>query len=313
MRTRAAASGPDLAQPPNALCDALAFDAAFRERRVMRVIIGHMAQTHVEEGAELEQLGLERLGHLFARLDGIGDLNQVQIDEGSQLDRDARLNPYDPADQQVIFCSGVAADHLGTLSRHTQAEGLPTYAGFTLIRAAVEACSQGIWLLSGGTDDKRLFRALQAILRSRNDADALARSLGLTNPAGYERMSARLDELKNQRPGLRSKSLDRDLKTTEVVLDAGRHVDRVQGLTGLDVWRAGSGFAHGNRTTAMMFMERRVIADHPERKSSDYYVTSSWYVTSLMVEVAIAHLERMHEMFERAARAPKIKSRGRPQ
>lgn len=270
-----------------------------------------MARSHVEEGAELEELGLERLSQLFTRLEHVSDLNGISIEEGSQLDRDARLNPYDPADQQVIFCSGLAVDHLGTLSRHLQAHGLPTYAGFTLIRAAVEACAQGVWLLSGGTDDKRLFRALQAVLRSRDDADALARSLGLTNPDGYIRMVARLDELKNQRPGLRNKTLNRDLKTTEIVLDAGRHVERVQGLTGLDVWRAGSGFAHGNRTTAMMLTERRVVGERPERRSSDYFVTSSWYVTSLMVEVAIVHLERLHEMFEHAAQVSTSKSRGR--
>jgi len=262
-----------------------------------------MSNRRAQEGADLAAQGLARLQILASRLDRLPNLDTITVSPASQLGQDAQVNDYDPADQQVVFAYAVAKDHLETLYRHLTADGggLPAFAAFTLVRAAVEAAAQGIWLLSGGTRDKRVFRSLQAIRRSRDDAEPLARSLGLSNTQGYKRMLERLEEIKAKRSALNQRDLGASLHTTAILIEADRHVKTTAGLKGLDVWRAGSGVAHANRSTALMFTELEEVEGMPLRRSSTYRLTSSFYVVSLMVEVALDYLETLHQMYARAA------------
>lgn len=261
-----------------------------------------MGELGTVESEERKKLGLRILAEQFDRLDRISDLAFIQVEKGSRLAHDAKINDYDSIDLQATYLEVAARDHLETLRRHITLDGggIPAMSSFTLIRAAVECAAHGIWLLSSSKVDKRIFRSLQRHLMNRNDVEPLAQSLGISNPEGYARMRERLDGIHGSRGGLRQRSLDRPLTTTAVVSDADRFVKTLD-LTGLQVWQACSGLAHGNSSSSLIFMERQRISTNG--KVSTYSFTTSAYLIGQMFRVAVDYLDTLTVLYAQQAKA----------
>ena len=114
-----------------------------------------MALGDIKESPALEREGWTILQGEFVRVAGlVGDTSPWDwtVDPGSRMADDNKSLSYDPISDQVAHMVAVAVDHLTSLQVMLQAPkgGLPTMAGYTLIRSAIEASSYGLWLLTPG-------------------------------------------------------------------------------------------------------------------------------------------------------------------
>jgi hypothetical protein len=106
-------------------------------------------------------------------------------------------------------------------------------------------------------------------------------------------MHKRLIEIRDRRKGIpNSASLESTIKITSIIQIADRLVKRSE-LSGLDVWRAGSGIAHGNRTMVLMILER---SKTPQEQS--YRVTAPASIVAWMFETCVNHLEHLLKLYE---------------
>lgn len=260
------------------------------------------------EGAELEAQGYAILKEQFARLDALVDLHEVDVEPLSELELDGRVADYDPPADQVVQLIASARDHLSMLRLFIEAPtgGLPMMAGYTLIRAALEASATAVWLMVGGTRNKRVFRSLHHALRNREEAEPLAVSLGLNNAAGFARMQERIRGIHASRPGLRQKSLGVWITRTSIVREADRHVSTTE-LSGLQAWRGASGIAHSSRVVLLMFSERKLL--RREGKRGVYYMTASAAITATMFRTAVDFMARATSLYEEMSKAPVRRSR----
>jgi hypothetical protein len=261
---------------------------------------GQVPLKDAREGDFLEEFGRDLLAAQFDRLVTLiprEDWVAPAVIPDSRLDFDSRATGYDPIRDQIVFSATVAADHLFTLREAIAgASGrLPAMAPFTLMRASVENSARGISLLSGGTRSKRVLTALQSTWTNRHHVEPLAIALGLQNPQGLAQMEKRLIEIRDNRKGIPSgASLETRTKITSIIAKADRMVTTGQ-LSGLDVWRAGSGIAHGNQTMVLMMLERSW-----NEAEKGYRFTAPISVVGWMLETCVSYLDFLLRSYDEA-------------
>lgn len=227
---------------------------------------------------------------LFAQLDAAETrADAFTLLPGSVLEGDDRATAYDPISFQVGFLLGAAFDHVGMLRRGLEDYGMPTVAAYPLVRAAVEAAAQVLWLTTGGTRKKRVFRALHRVWDGAASSDEALRRLAPQRPSSLGGLRRRLDELLNAAKASQ-RSLDRDhASMTDIVIDAKRWVSPRE-LEPIDVWRLCSSMAHGNRRVARTLLERRL--DGPTTDTGGMFlVTTSYRTITAFVGVLVDLLD----------------------
>jgi hypothetical protein len=261
-----------------------------------------VARSNVQGSAHDEAWGWSEISRLTAEIATLPNLNDIEIEPGSALDIDGRIQDYDVPSDQVLFLLAVATDHLDSFGRmvHGEFGGLPAMSGYTLLRAAIEAASTAIWLRLPGTANSRVARSLWMIVTARDDVEGLARRLGLSNPAGYERMKARVAGIIESRKGLRPSMIERVYRKTTIINEVDRHVPR-RIMTALEAWQACSGITHSNRTSALMFLAREEIG-RTDRKML-VRMTASAVIIAEILGVAVACVRKASDQFIEQAHA----------
>ncbi len=242
------------------------------------------------------QWGWLEIQRLFAQLEELPDWSKIPVKDGSVFAIDARIQDYDPANDQVIFLLGVAMDHLKAFQRMLVDPngGLPAMSGYTLMRAAIEAAATAIWLRCSNKANTRVMHSLWIIVHGRDEIEGLATKLGIHNAAGYRRMRERVDGIIASRRGLLASSLSRHYSKTTVINDIERFVpNRLFGC--LEAWQACSGITHSNRSSTLMFLEHEIVAT--EGKTSTFKVTASARVTAEILFVAVSCVQKASDLY----------------
>lgn len=227
---------------------------------------------------------------LFTRLDAAEDrCDAFVVRPGSLLEADDRATAYDPISYQVRFFFVAAFDHVGMLRRALVDHGMPTVAAYPLVRAALEAVSQALWLTTGGTRRKRVFRALHRVWDSASFSEEALRHLDPSLPSSLPDLRRRLDELLSSAK-VGQQSLDkRHASMTDIVVSAGRSVES-RHFKPIDVWRLCSSMSHGNRAVSLMILENRLDAPVSET-GGVFMVTTSFKVMATFVGVLVDVLD----------------------
>jgi hypothetical protein len=255
----------------------------------------------VQEGPERERLGMQLLLQQFERLESLQrtyDSATIKIEFLSRMADDDLRTEYAPLSGQISGLDNAATDHLRTLREFVLATdgGIPMMSGYTLIRTAVEACSVGLWLMGAGTKDARILNSLRLTLSNRIDLESTAKQLGAAAPEKDRHVRDRLDEIKNSKPSLRQRTIGPMPSTTSIVTQAQKHITKRAPYTGIQVWLACSGIAHGNTSVGLALLERKRVGLGGPRGAT-FMVTSSVSVLASMFEVAVDFLEAMRHMY----------------
>ena len=235
--------------------------------------------------SELESAAI--LEQLFARLAAAEiRCDTFEVRPGSALAADDRATAYDPISYQARYLLVAAFDHIGTFQRALEDHGMPTVAAYPLIRASLESAAQVLWLTTGGTRGKRVFRALHRVWDAASLSDEALRHLDPARVSSLPQLRARLDELlAASKAGQRS--LDRRHPSmTDIVTEAGKHVPPRR-FHPIDVWRLCCSMSHGNSSVAVTVIERR-----PDGTGGDtYLMTTSFRAMAVFVNVLVETIE----------------------
>ncbi|WP_444663521.1 hypothetical protein ACT17Q_15365 [Cellulomonas sp. CW35] len=230
-----------------------------------------------EEAAALLQQLFSSLEAAEARCDAF------TVRAGSILEGDDRATAYDPISFQVRYLFVAAFDYTGALRRTLEDHGMPVVAVYPLVRAALEAAAQVLWLTTGGTRSKRVFRALQRVWDGAKLCDEALRHLDPTSRPLLPELRERLDGLLAA-AGAGQRSLDRTPPSmTDIVIDAGRHFQTGR-LRPIDVWRLCSSMAHANRSVSLAVLESRQVGPGNDL-GGEYVMTTSYRVVAVFVSV----------------------------
>lgn len=203
----------------------------------------------------------------------------------SLLELDDQQTSFEPIAHQVRWQLQVTYENLTALDQLIQAHGLPTYAGYPLIRAAVEAAAQALWLIQHNHSAKRAIRALRSSYWQSSEAANLSDSLGYPDPDRDERVRGALEQLRRKIKALHQQPLDVDrISRTDMLREVERHLKLPQ-PTPLVTWRLCSSLAHANSYTASFSMQRTQRSpDEPQL----WVATSSWAMVASMVRTTLA-------------------------
>ncbi len=258
-------------------------------------------RTDTRESEEDALRGMEFLQRGFRRLVAIEErVESLRVHERTSLAGDRDATPYDPIPDQVLGLIGTATDHLRAVQVTVEDSGgkVLAMALFTLVRSAYEAVGTGLWLLTPTGRDERVLRSLRLARDNRRQLRSVKQDLGQKpeEDEGFERMEARLNELRDLRPKLRGVSLrDVDPVTTRLKEIAVNLPDLVHPPVVL--WRAASGIAHGNRSMMHSVLERRQMTPY-ENGSADFQVTTSVVVIAAFYDAALTMSDRLIDLFE---------------
>lgn len=242
-----------------------------------------------KESPEDERRGMELLVAGFRRYESLSERASLfDTAPGSLLEGDDEATIYNPISHQLLTSIGVATDHLhGVQIAVEDSDGkILTMAYFTLIRSALEAAGNGLWITHPASRDGRVLRSLQLTRDARQSVSFAIKETGEDDP-NFERVESRLKELRDQRPGL----IGRNLKPASVTARLRSIHELVPKLwmPPLLLWQLASGAAHGN--SAML----QNLLDHELRSSDEvggeYEVTTSVVLLALFYQGALDMLE----------------------
>lgn len=253
--------------------------------------------------------------HLFRRFEVLNEIKRSFAGErNSALQGDDTAAPYEPVSDLVASHFAVATDQLHAVKlavesgRNDSHMHVLPVAMYTFIRSAVETIGTAIWLLSPSSRDERVLRALQLIYDHRRNLRTIATEMGDTEDAGFDRMSRRVEQIRDARPGLRGRSLKK-LKTVTERLDAIAGLLPDLFMPPLTLWRMASGLAHGNNAIIRSILEHEQIGDFKDGHG-EFKLTSSVGVLSTFYMSALQMLDRLlalHELRNRALpKAPAV-------
>lgn len=249
----------------------------------------------IEDSSEQEAAWAAVLDDLCDR---VAELEAIEesfaVSECSLLGADDRATAYDPVSYQVQYLMFSAFDNLRTLCDFVRNSGMPTVAGYALRRSAIESAGQAVWLLSGGTRKKRVTRTLHRVWNGAELSDRALSRLDASRPSNLERIKVRLSELLTA-AGCQPSILDRDHPSmTNMMIDSGRRQSWLT-LQPVDVWRLCSSMTHGNRSVALVVLERRGESNADE-VGANYVMTTSYRTVALFVRVTLQLVEHAIEL-----------------
>lgn len=214
------------------------------------------------------------------------------------------LLPYEPFSYQLRGLISTSLDNVRSAFLYIEKTGeIPMLALYSMIRAAVEASSYGIWMLSAGQKNKQAFLSLRLTYANNESLDGLAKVFTSSgDPApDLSRVRKRLLELQQAINNYRSHDITQTPTTTNVVMEADRSLAQKRTLlTGLQVWKSCSGIAHGNSA-----ITRTVLEHAPTGEEDDLGITmmltSRVTVLAVFLLVAVENLEQLLSLYATSA------------
>lgn len=254
-----------------------------------------------EHGTRILATDIVRMEQLRART----AQSLLRPQPGSVLAFDDEATDYDPLSHHSHTLIAVAVDHMETLRELLPKNGgqgiLPTLAGYTLLRPALEAAAWGLWLQTGGTVNKRVLRSLRLTWDHRANADRFTGAAGVANDAGRDHMASRLADLRDRRKVNRGKALDTIPTTSTVFAEIDRRFAQTQ-FTGLISWQIMSGIAHANRSAMSVLLEQRLV--EADGDVGTYSMTSSLLVFATMVHLTLDYVDALIDLHVQRATTP---------
>ncbi|MCP1428209.1 hypothetical protein J3D45_000707 [Microbacterium foliorum] len=249
---------------------------------------------------DLERYGREQYDSLRPRIHQMRSRAlAVAIAPDGMLAREDERTDYSPISYQVRFQLQLAAEHLVALDHLIQGHGLPNYAGYVLIRAALETSATAYWLLQPNVSNRRVLHALRMAFWNQRDSAEFAAAAGHRGTAWDEERRAYLDLLRSKVKGLHQSSLDVPrLSHTDMLTAVGRKLKISQQPSTLLAWRLCSSLAHGNSAAAVMALQHRQIN---AGEANVHSATSSWALVSALVRTALATFDGALAQFEQRA------------
>jgi len=227
----------------------------------------------IPEGEFLNSPDREAAGDRFLAVDErleplIARINRFRVQPSSAFAGDDLASLTDAVSHQARALLTVAADNASTLSTVlVKANVLPTFAGFTLLRNAIECAGVALWLMGPNSRDDRVLRALQLSRESLSDLrrfEATVADNKYTGLSPGDPTLLRLVAERDKRPGNVGKSLK--TPTVSERLDAAEAFVKRRAAdqnTILINWQRASGLTHGRRHALWRNTDARLRgADH---------------------------------------------------
>lgn len=248
----------------------------------------------------LEKYGREQYASLRPRIHEMRSRAlAVTLAPGGLLAREDEKTSYSPISHQVRFQLQLASEHLTALDQLIEAHGLPNYAGYVLIRAALETSAAGYWLVQPGVSNRRVLRALRMAWWDQRDSAEFTVASGHAATDWDLERRAHLDLLRSKVKGLHQATLDLPrLSHTDMLTEVGRGLKITQQLSTLLAWRLCSSLAHGNSAAAVMALQHRQIR---ETEPHVHSATSSWALVSALVRTSLETFDGALALFEERA------------
>lgn len=256
------------------------------------------------ESAEHRAAGEKSLNESVRRIEAIDNewFERFSVEPGSRLSELDKRTKKPIFSEQVTFLAVSSRDHLAMLGRYLRATGAaPPMPGYTLVRTSIESSSLGLWLLSGGTLNKRLLSALRLSWRNGSDLEEWAVRMNVGDPESHAKDRADLLALRDARGPIRQNSLAKFPRWSDIVTTSEDSVPVNPNLTPFQAWKAASGFTHSNMLAAHLFLEHQEIAgeagEPPRlRMSTRLSTLAMFYMT------ATYHLEGLLDVMQREAK-----------
>lgn len=218
---------------------------------------------------------------------------------GGLLEREDELTSYSPLSYQVKWQLQLTAHHLRAFDQLVRSEALPpAFAGYPLIRAAIEAAAQAHWLLQNGKSAQRVLRALRGSWWDHADAMAFSRSVGEPDENWDSKSRAAIEAKRRAVKALHQSVLDVPrLSHTDMLKEVERKLSLPM-PTPLVAWRLCSSLTHGNSLVASMALQRKVVDSAAPQV---HMATSSWTVVTPLIRTTVATFDAALELLERHA------------
>lgn len=212
----------------------------------------------------------------------------------SALAGDALATAHDPLDMQICSLLSVAVDHLSSLKfQVVDANMVPAFAGFSLIRSAVEAAGIGLWMLGPSSRDERVLRTVQTSYESVHDAHVIrceVEGKPYVRPTEEDALIAELRTVLDDRPQLIGRSLSPP-PIAKRLQRAQAYTHTHDSLSLLTLWRIASGITHGRREVIASMIPGEAISrgegitevamSTSLETLSLFYITAINYLTNL--------------------------------
>lgn len=222
---------------------------------------------------------------------------------GSRLARVDLKTPLLPMSYHLKNFDMVAIDNLRAVSLYIEkAHDFPQMALHSMIRSAVEATSTGLWLLHGGSDEKRAFNCLRLTYEYNESVVSLANAFGDTTSTGSG-IRQRVMELQQNLSQYRSRNLSGHVTTTDIVAVADKVVGARKYFSGLKVWKACSGLAHGNGLLLPILLEHKSTGQSDDVGLELHLTTRLTFLGGFFI-TAIENLERLDFLYREQCQAP---------
>ncbi|OAN38856.1 hypothetical protein [Microbacterium sp. H83] len=251
---------------------------------------------------DLERYGQEQYDSLRPRIHEMRSRAlAVIVTPDGMLAREDERTDYSPISYQVRFQLQLAAEHLVALDHLVAGHGLPNYAGYVLIRAALETSATAYWLLQPNVSNRRVLRALRTASWDQRDSAEFASAAGHAATDWDLQRHDHLDSLRRKVKGLHQSSLDVPrLSHTDMLTAVERSLKISQQPSTLLAWRLCSSLAHGNSAAAVMALQHRQIGGG---NANIHRATSSWALVSALVRTALETFDGALAQYQQRASA----------
>lgn len=224
----------------------------------------------------------------------------IQPVAGGDLERADDITSTMPISHLTRFQLQVCANHLLVYTTAMRNEDHPTrYAGFSLLRGALEGAVTALWLQQPGTIAARTIRALRWTWWEKQDAVQFADEVSDAEHETLAPMLAALEADKRRVKSLQQNSIDCPrLSRTDMITEVQRRIPPLTQPTIMTAWRQTSSLAHGNSIVASMSFVLTPMEGAHERQR---YATASWSVASALLRTACSAFDLAADLFERRA------------
>jgi hypothetical protein len=221
---------------------------------------------------------------------------------GSRLSVADALNDYEKVSQLIHNFVVLGLDNIQTtLSYIEKSLQIPLIGLYSMIRASIEASSNGLWLLQSGTTNKLAWRGFQRTYMMHEDFGSLERALGVNSEIQAQRqkdLRKRLLQLQHGIPTYRTNNIAGIPKMTQIIQEADKSVRERFFFTGIQAWKACSGMAHGNFQVARVMWEHVQQGEGQDGDTLEVQFRSRLNVTASFASVAIENLEALLPLYD---------------
>lgn len=216
---------------------------------------------------------------------------------GSVMHAADRLNTYEHASQHVHNFIEVSLDNIESVLGYLESKGeRPLIALYSMIRASIEASSNGLWVLQGKGKFGLAWRGLQRSYKNHEDLSQLEISLG-ADSAGRAKMRSdvkkSLEVMHEGMPPFKQARISGIPQITQIVEAAERSVNDRFHFSAVQAWRACSGMAHGNFAVQRALWESEEQGESKTGRGIAVQFRSRIALVSSLAAVAVENLEAL--------------------